>query len=158
MNSQEVLKAFREDTPVKFGDLVFSRIESIIYKRARYNQYIESNTLDGVPTRVRVPETIKIIQAVCADQRGSDYILNPLRLEAATPEEVNVHSAVDHILQERLKLLEPFYKWCEEQKQAADPVSLIVFLFAEDLINAGKAYDLVKSFSESHEELTDGNV
>ena len=69
-----------------------------------------------------------------------------------------MHSAVDHILQERLKLLEPFYKWCEEQKQAADPVSLIVFLFAEDLINAGKAYDLVKSFSESHEELTDGNV
>lgn len=158
MNSQEVLKAFREDTPVKFGDLVFSRIESIIYKRARYNQYIESNTLDGVPTRVRVTDTIKIIQAVCTDQRGSDYILNPLRLEVATPEEVNVHSTVDHTLQERLKLLEPFYKWCEEQKQAADPVSLIVFLFAEDLINAGKAYDLVKSFSESHEELTDGNV
>ena len=145
MNSQEVLKAFREDTPVKFGDLAFSRIECVIYKRARYNQYIESNTLDGIQTRVKVPETIKIIQAVCTDQRGSEYILNPLRLEPATPEEVNVHSDVNHSLTERLKLLEPFYQWCSEQNQAADPVSLIAFLFAEDIINAGKAYDLVEA-------------
>ena len=151
MNSQEVLKAFREDTPVKFGDLAFSRIESVIYKRARYNQYIESNTLDGIQTRVKVPETIKIIQAVCTDQRGSEYILNPLRLEPATPEEVNVHSDINHTLTERLKLLEPFYQWCSEQNQAADPVSLIAFLFAEDIINAGKAYDLVKAYEVQNE-------
>lgn len=151
MNSQEVLKAFREDTPVKFGDLAFSRIESVIYKRARYNQYIESNTLDGIQTRVKVPETIKIIQAVCTDQRGSEYILNPLRLEPATPEEVNVHSDINHTLTERLKLLEPFYQWCSEQNQATDPVSLIAFLFAEDIINAGKAYDLVKAYEVQNE-------
>lgn len=149
MNSQEVLKAFREDTPVKFGDLVFSRIESIIYKRARYNQYIESNTLDGVPTRVRVTDTIKIIQAICSDMGGNMYVLNPLRLETATEDEVNVYNDVDYILTERLKLIPIFEAWCEEHSLDVTIDALLVFLFSEDLINAGKAYHTVKAFEQS---------
>lgn len=149
MTSKEVLQAFRDEIPVRFGDLVFTRLESVIYKHVKYNQYIESSTIDGIKTGLRVPATLKIIQAACADRRGNEYILNPTHLTPAKPEEVNVPCEVNHTLTERLKLLKVFEAYCESENQTPDVENLIIFLFAEDLINAAKAYDVVKAHERS---------
>lgn len=149
MNSKEVLQAFREETPVRFGDFVFTRIERVIYKHVKYNQYIESSTIDDVKTRLRVPATLKIIQAACMDRRGNEYILNPTRLIPATAEEVNIPCEVNHTLTERLKLLKVFEAYCDTEDQTPDIETLITFLFAEDLINASKAYNVVKAYEKS---------
>lgn len=146
MTSKDVLHAFHDEVPVRFGNLVFNRIESVNYKRTQYNEYIESNTLDGVSTRLIKPKMLKIVQAVCSDLAGNMYVLNPLRLEEATQDEVNVVNDGDHLLNERLKLLPVFESWCKDHDVAVTIESFLVFLFAEDLINAGKAYHVVKAF------------
>ena len=148
MNSSELLQAFREDVPVRFGGLVFSRIASVIYKRTLYNQYVESATIDGAKTGLFVPTELKIIQAVCEDMRGNQYVINPNRLDTASVDEVNVPSDVDYILSERMKLLDVFYDWCEQEQLDRTPHSMILFMFAEALIDAGKAYHIVKAFEQ----------
>ena len=148
MNSKEVLEAFRAETPVRFGDLVFNRIESVNYKRAHYNQFITDES-DGKCVRGR---KLKIIQAICSDMSGNMYVLNPLRLEAATDDEVNVCNDVDYILTERLKLIPIFEAWCEEHSLDVTIDALLVFLFSEDLINAGKAYHTVRAFERNKTE------
>ena len=85
------------------------------------------------------------------------YVLNPLRLEAATDDEVNVYNDVDYILTERLKLIPVFEAWCEEHSLDVTIDALLVFLFSEDLINAGKAYHTVRAFERNKtEEANDG--
>ena len=142
MNTKEVLEVFRAETPVRFGNLVFNRIESVNYKHAHYNQFITDES-DGVCVRGR---KLNIIQAICSDAVGNMYVLNPLRLEEATQDEVNVVNDGDHLLNERLKLLPVFESWCKDHDVAVTIESFLVFLFAEDLINAGKAYHVVKAF------------
>lgn len=149
MTSKDVLHAFHDEVPVRFGNLVFNRIESVNYKRTQYNEYIESNTLDGVSTRLIKPKMLKIVQAVCSDLAGNMYVLNPLRLEEATQDEVNVVNDGDHLLNERLKLIPIFEAWCEEHGIAVTIDALLVFLFAEDLINAGKAYHAVEAYEQA---------
>lgn len=146
MESKEVIQAFQDEKPVRLGSLVFNRIESVNYKRARYNQYIESTTIDAVKTGLRVPKTVKIIQAICSDAAGATYVLNPLRMELATEEEVNVISDFDHILTERLNLLPVFEAWRSDHGLPDTIESFIVFLYAEDIINAKKAYHIVEAF------------
>ena len=152
MNSKEVIQAFNDETPVRYGNLVFNRIESVNYKRAHYNQYIESETLDGVKTGLKIPKTIKIVQAICSDTSGSFYILNPRRLEPATAEEVNIVTDVDYILNERMKLLPVFNDWCREHSVPVNIESFLIFLYAEDLLNAGKAYHVVEAFNMEAKE------
>ena len=153
MNSKEVIEAFRAEVPVRFGDLVFNRIESVNYKRAHYNQFITDES-DGKCVRGR---KLNIIQAICSDMSGNMYVLNPLRLEEATAEEVNVYNDVDYILTERLKLIPIFEAWCEEHSLDVTIDALLVFLFSEDLINAGKAYHTVRAFERNKtEEANDG--
>lgn len=147
MNSKDVLRAFNAETPVRFGDLVFNRIESVNYKRAHYNQFIT----DATGEKVSRDNTIRIIQAICSDIGGNMYVLNPLRLEDATSDEVNIVTEVDYILNERLKLLPVFEAWCQDHDVAVNVESFIVFLFAEDLINAGKVYQVVKSFEKENQ-------
>ena len=146
MNSKEVLEAFRAETPIRFGDLVFNRIESVNYKRVNYNQYITDES-DGVCVRGR---QMKIIQAICSDATGSMYVLNPLRLEAAEENEVNVYNDTDYILTERLKLIPIFEAWCKDHDLDITIDALLVFLYAEDLINAGKAYHVVEAYEQNH--------
>lgn len=148
MNSKEVLEAFRAEVPVRFGDLVFNRIESVNYKHARYNQFITDES-DGKCVRGR---KLNIIQAICSDMSGNMYVLNPLRLEEATAEEVNVYNDVDYILTERLKLIPIFEAWCEEHGLDVTIDALLVFLISEDLINAGKAYHIVQSYEQEHND------
>ena len=145
MNTKEVLEVFRAETPVRFGNLVFNRIESVNYKHAHYNQFIQDES-DGVCVRGR---KLNIIQAICSDAVGNMYVLNPLRLEKASEEEVNVYTDVDYILTERLKLIPIFEAWCEEHGLDVTIDALLVFLFAEDLINAGKAYHAVEAYEQA---------
>lgn len=145
MNTKEVLEVFRAETPVRFGNLVFNRIESVNYKHAHYNQFITDES-DGVCVRGR---KLNIIQAICSDAVGNMYVLNPLRLEKASEEEVNIYTDVDFILTERLKLIPIFEAWCEEHGLDVTIDALLVFLFAEDLINAGKAYHAVEAYEQA---------
>lgn len=143
------MQAFREDKPVRFGDLVFNEIKGISFDRVHYNQYIADSEIEGGYARRRVSKFFKVARAKFSDRAGTDYLVNLARLSIATPDEVNVSTAVDRTLTNQLKLLDVFNAWCKEESLPPDTESLILFLFAEDLINAAKAYNIVKSFENS---------
>ena len=149
MEIKEVMQAFREDKPVRYGDMVFERIEGVLFKNARYNQYVADSAVKTGCVRRLVQKFLKIVQTLCVDKSGTEYWLNPKRLDFADPGEVNVPVGVDRVLQNRMKLLDVFNVWCKEESLPPNPESLILFLFAEDLINAAKAYNIVKSFENS---------
>ena len=146
MEIKEVMQAFRKDKPVRLGDMVYERIDGILFKNARYNQYVADSTIKASYPRRFVQRFLKIVQVLCIDSSGAENWMNPTRLELADPDEVNALAGVDRVLENRMKLLDVFNAWCKDESLPPNPESLILFLFAEDLINAAKAYNTVKSF------------
>lgn len=149
MNSQEVMRAFREETPVRFGDLVFSRFESIAYRRVKYNHYSEAAAIENVTPRHELGcQTLNIIQAECRDRRGNLYVLNPLRCEPAKPKEINVSGDGDFLFSKRMKLIDVFKAWCSDHGADQSLESMLAFLHSEGAIRADAACAIVSSFEQ----------
>lgn len=153
MNSQEVMRAFREETPVRFGDLVFSRFESIAYRRVKYNHYSEAAAIEAVTPRHELGcQALNIIQAECRDRSGHMYVVNPLRCEPAAPGDVDARSGEDFVFSKRRKLIDVFKAWCSDHGADQSLESMLAFLHSEGAIRADVACAIVSSFEQKQEE------
>lgn len=147
MTSKEVLEAFKKETPVRYGDIVFDKITSVKYSRIRASWRIDRNENEdssGIKTFV------KIISAICVDVAGNEYQLNPLRLIPAQLYEVtgNIDRS-GKILEDRMRLAD-IYSTEKKKKCSKAQNEFIFWLFENDIINVKKAYDLVRAFEVSN--------
>lgn len=138
MNNAELKELLINPRPVMFGSIMFNGIEAIIWRRMRRSVLLERD--------------IGIVQVSAMDHTGSTYIINPKHLKFASPAAVNATGAAKKYLkaaEERPKkrriILDIFREWCEEHDVAATLEHFLVFLDAEDLINANKAYNIALS-------------
>ena len=132
MNNEELKKNLLNPQPVVYGGTVFNKgIEAIVWRRLRKSALFDRE--------------IGIVQAEVLDSRGSVYLLNPQRLRIAEPDEETVIVSAPTLFEKRLALLDVYRAWCLENEVAETSESFMAFLYAEDLINARKAYDIIKS-------------
>lgn len=143
MTSKDVIEAFKNESPVRYGDIVFNRIISIRYTRVLATWRLENN--ENADTS-GIKKYLKIIQAVCVDNSGSEYYINPLHLVPAEQSEVTVK--VDRsgkILENRMKLIE-IYEKERKSNVAENKQEFIEWLFENHLIEPKKAFDLVRAY------------
>ena len=132
MNNADLKELLLHPKPVAYGETIFQNgIEAVIWRRLR------QTALFG--------QDIGIVQAEVLDSRGSVYLLNPQRIRIAEPGEETVIVSAPTLFEKRLALLDVYRAWCEDNEVEETSESFMAFLYAEDLINARKAYDIIKS-------------
>lgn len=132
MNNTDLKELLLHPKPVAYGETIYQNgITAIIWRRLR------QTALFG--------RDIGIVQAEVLDQRGSVYLLNPKRLRIAEQGKKTVIVSSPTLFDKQLKLLDVYRAWCEDNDMEETSESFMAFLCAEDLINARKAYDIIKS-------------
>ena len=132
MNNDEMRTLLINPRPIALGDTVYPfGIDAFIWRR-----------LDRVGI---YGQTFGIVQAEARGTDGRIYILNPKRLRIAAANEVTIAVPMPTMFEKRLALLEIFSEWCTENSVEKSPETFLAFLYAEDLIDARKAYDVIRS-------------
>lgn len=132
MDNVELKELLINPRPVMFGGIIFNGIIGIIWRRLHRGTLLERD--------------IGIVQVEAIDRAGAKYTINPKHLKPAKPGADQLPEPdVDTLIGKKKLLLDVYRDWCEEHDVAVTLEHFLIFLYAEDLINASKAYNVILS-------------